>query len=81
MEIRPLTEKQRAMLDAIVELTGAYGKPPSLDELKDSCGYASTQAVRNHLAALVKKGVLHQPRRNARRDLRPTPQALAALAS
>ena len=56
-DARPeLTDRQKRVLAAVVRLTGERGFPPSIRELTDDLGFASTNSVVVHLTALTKKG-------------------------
>ena len=54
----PLTERQRKILDFIDSKISAHGQPPTLREIGAKFGITSTNGVRTHLDALVKKGYL-----------------------
>lgn len=56
MAPRPLTERQQAILDYIVEMTRSRGFPPTLREIGLAFGIRSTKGVNDHLEALEKKG-------------------------
>ena len=62
-----LTEKQREILNSIIDRINATGVPPTLDEIKDEFGFASKFAVVRHLDALTKKGFIK--RTNKARDI------------
>lgn len=53
---RPLTERQRAILDFIVETLQTRGFPPTLREIGRAFAIRSTKGVNDHLAALERKG-------------------------
>lgn len=61
-----LTEKQKAVLAAVKEMSRKLGKSPTLDELRDELDYKRRSSVQRHLEALKKKGYLtsekHKPR-------------------
>jgi repressor LexA len=54
----PLTDRQRKILDYVDERISAHGQPPTLREIGARFGISSTNGVRTHLEALVKKGYL-----------------------
>jgi len=54
----PLTERQRIILEYIDQRISAHGQPPTLREIGGKFGITSTNGVRTHLEALVKKGYL-----------------------
>lgn len=53
-----LTEAQEAVLAFMVRHQEATNRPPSLREICEKFGYASHTAARNHVQALVKKGLV-----------------------
>lgn len=53
-----LTEKQRAVLDYIESLIVERGHPPTIREIGRRFGIRSTNGVRTHISALIKKGYL-----------------------
>jgi repressor LexA len=61
-----LTPKQKSVLDFIRERVSAAGLPPTLREIGSHFGFASTGTVRDHLAALARKGYLTLTRQKAR---------------
>ncbi len=62
-----LTDKQREILNSIIDRIHETGVPPTLDELKEEFGFASKFAVVRHLEALAKKGFIK--RSNKARDI------------
>jgi repressor LexA len=54
--VRPLTDRQQAILDYIIETTRTRGYPPTLREIGQAFGIRSTKGVNDHLEALEKKG-------------------------
>jgi repressor LexA len=65
-QARPLTRRQRAVLDTIDQSVTASGRPPTLREIGRRLGIASTNGVRDHLQALIEKGYLSRDERSAR---------------
>jgi repressor LexA len=63
---RPLTPRQRSVLDLITSSTAGDGRPPTLRELGERLGIASTNGVRDHLRALTNKGYIRRDGRSAR---------------
>lgn len=63
---KPLTERQRRVLDLIAERLESDGLPPSLAEIGRALGGVSPTAALAHVVALERKGYLrrdrHQPR-------------------
>jgi len=71
-----LTTRQRVILDVIRESVNRRGYPPSIREICEAAGLASTSSVAHQLAVLERKGYL---RRDANRpravDVRSTSKA------
>ena len=69
-----LTRRQEELLRIIEDSTAERGYVPTLREMAVSIGVASLRTVRDHLAALERKGYLRRPagRRRAIDILRPT---------
>jgi len=65
-----LTDIQRQVLAVIREATAAGEPTPSLRDLCDQFGWRSTGTARDHVAALVRKGLLERPERRRHRGLR-----------
>ncbi|MET9779273.1 transcriptional repressor LexA [Streptomyces sp. NPDC006367] len=55
-----LTDRQHRIVDAIRSSIRERGYPPSMRELGQAAGLASTSSVAHQIGALVKKGVLRQ---------------------
>ena len=67
-----LTERQRAVLDVIQTSMQDRGYPPSIREICDATGLASTSSVSHQLAALERKGYIRRDARLPRAvDVRP----------
>jgi repressor LexA len=85
---RSLTERQQRVLDVIAAGIAAEGRPPTLREIGQQLGIASTNGVRDHLQALIDKGYIRRVERSARgirllpahgqRPTAPRPQLLPA---
>lgn len=58
--VRELTERQREVLDYIVEVLRESGYPPTVREIANHFGMASAFGVQRHLEALQKKGFLRR---------------------
>jgi len=58
--MRPLTPRQQAILDFVSQFSRERGFAPSLREIGQAVGLANTSAVRGHVAALERKGVLRK---------------------
>ncbi len=56
---RKLTDKQKEILNFIVEFVEENGYPPTYREIGNHFGIASTFGVKRHIDALVKKGFLN----------------------
>lgn len=54
---RPVTDKQRQILDFIEQFTSDHGMPPTVGEIAEDFGVATPTAF-NHLRALQKKGMI-----------------------
>lgn len=76
--MQKLTERQKAVLDFIVESIQDRGYPPTLREIGNHLGIRSTNGVNDHLRALERKGYLTREDMKSR-TLRPTPEVLRAL--
>ncbi len=59
---QPLTEKQRAILEYIREQITTRGHSPTVREIGRHFGITSTNGVRTHLNALIRKGYLKKER-------------------
>lgn len=57
-----LTDKQRAVLEFIEQQIAEYGHSPTVREIGKKFGITSTNGVRTHLAALIRKGYLKKER-------------------
>lgn len=57
--MRDLTTRQQNILDFIVAFTAAEGFAPSLREISEAFGIASTNGAKDHLLALERKGAIH----------------------
>ncbi|MFN2352166.1 MAG: transcriptional repressor LexA, partial [Kiritimatiellia bacterium] len=74
--MKPLTQRQRMVLDFIRTELEHQGRPPTLHEIKNRFGWSSTNAVRGHLKLLRAKGALTCDRYRARGiRLPPIPSA------
>lgn len=62
----PLTAGERAVLEAIGESLQHYGYAPTLRELCDRFGWASTNAAAYHLTRLARKGYIARTSKRAR---------------
>lgn len=60
MSSRPLTERQQAILDFIIETIRTRGFPPTLRDIGQDFGIRSTKGVNDHLAALERKGKIRR---------------------
>ncbi len=64
-----LTVRQRALLEALRRLHRARGYPPSIRELGEAVGLASTSSVHRHVRILEQRGLVER-RDGAHRTLR-----------
>jgi repressor LexA len=67
-------ERRQRILDCIARTVEERGYPPSVREIADAVGLASTSAVHHHLIALERDGLLERGT-HASRALRLTPAA------
>jgi len=58
--MKPLTAKQRQVLDLIESAVRDSGSPPTVREIGEAIGATSTTAPRRHLAALERKGYIER---------------------
>lgn len=56
--MKELTNKQRAILEFVSERISHDGAPPTIREIGEHFGITSTNGVRQHLEALIRKGFL-----------------------
>jgi repressor LexA len=59
-------ERRQRILDCIVRTVEERGYPPSVREIADAVGLASTSAVHHHLLALEKDGLLERGGKHSR---------------
>ncbi len=57
---KDLTRRQREILDYIIDCVRERGLPPTIAEIGDEFGIASTNGVNDHLVALEKKGFIER---------------------
>lgn len=57
---KPLSKRQQAILDFIIKEVREKGYPPSVREIGDAVGLASSSTVHGHLAKLEKKGFIRR---------------------
>ncbi|MBU8935000.1 MAG: transcriptional repressor LexA [candidate division Zixibacteria bacterium] len=57
---KSLTDRQRAILEFIKQVITAHGHPPTVREIGAKFGITSTNGVRTHLSALIRKGYLRK---------------------
>jgi len=74
---RGLTERQRTILDYIIECIRDRGCPPTIAEICDEFGMASTNGAHDALVALEKKGYIE--RSSKARGIRITEKASPGL--
>jgi repressor LexA len=69
-----LTERQKQILDYIVDFRRGQGCSPSIPEIQKEFGFRSPNAVQGHLLALESKGVIRRANRGSRQiDVVDTP--------
>jgi repressor LexA len=71
-------ERRQRILDCIARTVEERGYPPSVREIADAVGLASTSAVHHHLIALERDGLIERGI-NASRALRLTPRPESAV--
>lgn len=64
--LRELTEKQKQVLEFILDFICRYGHPPTIREICQKFGIASPMGVQGHLKALEKKGYIERNAGKAR---------------
>lgn len=57
---KPLTDRQRAMLDYIERHIREKQRPPTIRDIRDACGISSTSVVEHHLKRMEVAGYLHR---------------------
>ncbi len=55
-----LTDRQQAVLDVLRSHTAAHGYPPTVREIGEVLGMASSSTVHSHLAALERAGIIER---------------------
>ena len=86
-ELRPgqsngLTDRQQAILEVIRDSVERRGYPPSIREICEAAGLASTSSVAHQLTVLERKGYLRRdPNRPRAVDVRGADEAAAAAAA
>ncbi|MFH0911317.1 MAG: transcriptional repressor LexA [Planctomycetota bacterium] len=73
--MKNLTDKQREILEFLIECVQNEHYTPTVREIADRFGFSSTNAARNHLEALERKGCLTR-RANASRGIELSPEYL-----
>jgi repressor LexA len=71
-------ERKQKILECIAHTVTERGYPPSVREIADAVGLASTSAVHHHLIALEREGLLERGP-NSSRAVRLTPQGESEL--
>ncbi len=64
--MRKITQKQKEILDRIIQIKRDIGYPPTMQELANEFGFKSKNAVYKHLEALEKKGFIRRAANGAR---------------
>src|SRR5918994_2255967 len=67
-------ERRQRILDCIARTVQERGYPPSVREIADAVGLASTSAVHHHLVALERDGLLERGTHSSRALRLTTPQ-------
>jgi repressor LexA len=71
-------ERKQKILDCIARTVAERGFPPSVREIADAVGLASTSAVHHHLIALERDGLLERGTHSSRALRLTTPRATQA---
>ncbi len=79
VEKAKLTEKQRQILTYIGDRIAELGHSPTIREIGEVMGISSTNGVRQHISALIKKGYLKKSA-NIARGLQPVQAVATAVA-
>lgn len=77
--LRPPTPRQREILNWVHEVVEATHRPPSLREIGEHFGIASTNAISDHLVALERRGLIVRYEGQAR-SVRVTAEGVRELA-
>ncbi|HIJ65541.1 MAG TPA: transcriptional repressor LexA [Candidatus Hydrogenedentes bacterium] len=72
-----LTKRQAEILEFVIESIRDYGRPPTIAEIGEEFGIASTNGVNDHLVALEKKGYI--TRSSKARGIHVTEKAAVGL--
>ena len=77
---KPLTKKQRAILDFVEDFAADHGYAPSFEEIADRFGYTSLATVHEHLENLRAKGYIRKAYNESRSiEVVPTEMRLTAV--
>lgn len=60
-KMQPLTERQKQVLDFIIDYKDEHGFSPSYPDICDAFGWASRKSASDHIAILQKKGYIKKP--------------------
>lgn len=79
MSERPLSDRQRRILEAIRAYTQEHGYPPSVREIGERVGLSSSSTIHAHLKALERRGLISRdPTKPRALRSRPDPLGTAA---
>jgi repressor LexA len=77
---KPLTKKQREILDFVTDFADDHGYAPSFEEIADRFGYTSLATVHEHLENLRAKGYIRKGYNESRSiEVMPTEMRLTAV--
>lgn len=77
---KPLTKKQKEILDFVGDFAGDHGYAPSFEEIASEFGYASLATVHEHLENLQAKGYIRKGYNESRSiEVVPAEMTVAAL--
>jgi repressor LexA len=74
-----LYERQRQIIDFISQFIQKHGHAPSLKDIADAMGLSSLATVHEHIAILVRKGVLKKSGSRSNRSLEIVDEKLAGM--
>lgn len=57
-EVKMITDKQQQVIDFITSYKSIHGYPPTQSEIATAIGVKSSNAARQHLLALERKGLI-----------------------
>lgn len=58
MSVKPPTQNEKDILNAIISYIAAHQYPPTVREICEMTGYRSTSTVHGHLSSMATKGMI-----------------------